>query len=295
MASLAFSSPRADRPHRRSKGGETFRRLLTHLILLAGGLIWVYPFLWMLGSSFKSPLGFFAEGLSVIPKEFLWQNYVEAWNAASFGQYFLNTVIISVGTVFFTLAIASMAGYILARKKFPGKMVVISFIVITLFLPSGYTILPIYDLIIRLGLIEQPLIAVMLVETAGGLVFPTFLLMGYFSTLDRELEEAALIDGANFHQLFWRVMLPLATPMLATVGLFTFISSWNNFFIPLVFTAADSSTSTLAVGMYSFVGNHSTNWTEMSAAAVISLVPIMLVFVFLQRYFINAIAGAIKG
>jgi ABC-type glycerol-3-phosphate transport system permease component len=293
MAITTLSSRGA--PRRFSKQGQNLRHLLTHLILLIGGLIWVYPFLWMVGSSLKSPEGFFNEGINIIPKDFVWSNYPNAWDVGSFGQYFFNTVFVTLGTVILTLLFSSMAGYTLARRKFPGKAAIIGLIALTLFLPSGYTIIPVYDLIQRLGLLDSPLIAIIVVQTSGGLVFSTFLFMGYFSTINRELEEAAVVDGASFNQLFWLVMFPLATPMLATVGLFTFIGSWNNFFVPLVFTFAEPAMRTLSVGMYAFVGQNSTNWTYVCAGAVISLLPIMLVFIFLQRYFINAIAGTIKG
>ncbi|HEX4205847.1 MAG TPA: carbohydrate ABC transporter permease [Ktedonobacteraceae bacterium] len=293
MAIIASSSPGTS--SRRVKPGLKLRRLPVHIVLLAGGLIWVFPFLWMLGSSLKSPAGFFNEGLNIIPKEFVWSNYINAWNVGSFGQYFFNTVFVTVSTVILTLVFSAMAGYTLARGKFPGKAAILGAIAITLFLPHGYTIIPVYDLIQRLGLIDSPLIAIILVQTGGSLVFSTFLLMGYFNTIDRELEEAAVIDGAGFNQLFWRVMFPLATPMLATVGLFSFIGAWNDFFVPLVFTFAQPAMRTLSVGMYAFVGENSTNWTYLCAGAVITLAPIMLVFVFLQRYFISAIAGAIKG
>lgn len=288
-------SPAPTRSPRRVKPGQKSRHLPIHILLLAGGLIWVYPFLWMLGSSLKSPSGFFNEGLSVIPKELVWSNYSNAWNVGSFGQYFFNTAFVTVITVILTLACSSMAGYILARKKFPGKGLIVGIIALTLFLPQGYTIIPLYDLVQRLGLIDTPLIAIILIQTAGGLIFSTFLFMGYFSSIDRDLEEAAIIDGASFHQLFWRVMLPLAGPMLATVGLFSFIGSWNAFLVPLVFTFAQPGMRTLAVGMYAFVGENSTNWTYLCAGSVITLGPIMLVFILLQRHFVNAFQGAIKG
>jgi len=270
------------------------RRLLLHLILLAGGLIWVYPFLWTLGSSLKSPGGFFDEGLNVVPKEFLWSNYVNAWNEASFGQFLFNTLFTTVLTTVSILLFSSMAGFVLARKQFPGKKAVIGIILITIFLPRGYTIIPVYDIIQRLNLLDT-LWSIILVQTAGGLIFPTALFMGYFSSMDRDLEDAARVDGAGFNQLFWRVMLPLAAPMLATVALFAFIGSWNDFFVPLVFTLGRPELHTLTVGMFAFIAQNSTNWTYLCAGSVIALAPIMLVFVFLQRYFISAIAGAVKA
>jgi ABC-type glycerol-3-phosphate transport system permease component len=279
---------------RRYKLNRKIGHLLIHLALIAGGLIWVYPFLWTLGSSLKSPSGFFDEGLNVIPKEFEWSNYVNAWNEASFGQYFFNTVFISVCTVVLTLMFTSMAGYVLARRSFPGKKIIIGLIALTLFLPQGYTIIPVFDIIQRLGLLNT-LWAIILVQTAGGMIFSTFLFMGYFTTMNHELEDAARVDGAGFNQLFWRVMFPLSGPMLATVALFTFIGSWNSFFVPLVFTLAQPNLRTLAVGMYAFIGLNSTNWTYLCAGSVITLAPIMLVFVLLQRYFVNGIAGAVKA
>lgn len=269
-------------------------KLILHAVLLIGGFFWVYPFLWALGSSFKSPVGFFDEGLNIIPKELEWFNYVDAWTRATFGEYFLNTVFITAVTVIFTLMFTAMAGFVLARTRFPGKKILLVLIAITVFLPHGYTIVPIFDLIQRIGLLDT-LWAVIVVETAGNMVFSTFLFMGYFTTMDREMEDAARVDGASFHQLFWLVMLPLARPMLATIGLFTFIGSWNNFLIPLVFTLGNSDLRTLPVGMYAFISQASTDWTQLCAASMMSLVPTILVFVFAQRHVINAVAGAVKA
>jgi ABC-type glycerol-3-phosphate transport system permease component len=267
---------------------------LTHIILLVCGVIWMYPFLWMLGSSLKTNTDFFDQGLNIFPHQIEWSNYPNAWNEASFGQYFLNTVIVASLTVLLVLLFTAMAGYTLALTNFPGKKPLLGLIALTLFLPHGYTILPVFDIIQRLGLLNT-LTSIILVQTAGGMVFSTFLFMGYFSSMDREIEDAARVDGANFNQRFWMVMFPLAGPMQATVALFTFIGAWNSFFIPLVFTLGVPELRTLAVGMYAFIGENSTNWTYLAAGSVITLGPIMLVFVLLQRYFINGVAGAVKS
>lgn len=292
MATLASPSLRSS-ASRKSKQRRRFIMVLTNLILLAGGILWMYPFLWTLGSSFKSVDGFFNEGLNIIPREFEWSNYVNAWNEASFGQYFFNTVFVTILTVIFTTLFTAMAGYVLARRSFPGKRLVIGLVAITLFLPHGYTIIPVFDIIQRLDLLNT-LWSIIIVQTAGGMVFSTFSFIGYFTSIERELEDAARVDGAGFHQVFWQVMLPLAGPMLATVALFTFIGTWNSFFIPLVFTLAQPDLQTLAVGMFAFIGQNSTQWTYLCAGSVITLAPIMLVFILLQRYFINGVAGAIK-
>jgi ABC-type glycerol-3-phosphate transport system permease component len=268
--------------------------LLVHVILLVGGFFWVYPFLWAVASSLRSQAGFIDEGLGLIPKELDWQNYVDAWTGASFSSYFLNSVIITACTVAGTLLLTSMSGYALARSSFPGKRAILLVIVITLFLPRGYTIIPVYDLITRLHLLNT-LWSVVVVQVAGGMVFNTFLFMGYFITIARELDEAAQVDGAGFNRIYWYVMLPLARPMLATLGLFAFIGSWNDFFTPLVFTLGQPQLRTLPVGLYAFVSQTSTNWTALCAGSIITLAPIVLVFVFAQRHVIDAVAGAVKG
>ena len=270
------------------------RRLATHAILLAVGFVWVYPFLWALASSFKSQAGFIDEGLSIIPRELDWLNYLRAWNGANFATYFLNTVLISAFTVVLTLLFTSMAGFALARTSFPGKRILLVIIVVTFFLPRGYTIVPVYDIVQHLGLLNT-LASVILVQVASGMVFNTFLFMGYFTTVAKELEEAARVDGASFNQAFWYVMLPLARPMLATLGLFTFIHSWNAFLTPLVFTLGQPQLRTLAVGLYAFISQTSTDWTSLCAGSIISLAPIIVVFVVAQRHIVDAIAGAVKG
>jgi len=290
MAVLVSRAPvRRRTPVRRIAGVS-----VTHLLLLGGGLLWLFPFLWTLGSSFKSPEAFFDKGLNPLPDGVHAANYGSAWEEASFGDYFVNTVLVAGGAVVLTLLATSMAGYVLARTNFPGKKLCIGLISVTLFLPHGYTIIPIFDIVRGLGLLNT-LWAVIIVQSSSGLVFATFLFMGYFSTMDREIEDAAKVDGASFHQTFWRVMLPVSGPMIATVGLFTCISAWNSFFIPLVFTLSKPELRTMPVGMYSFLGENSTDWTFLCAGSVISLVPIVVIFLVLQRYFVNGIAGAVKG
>ncbi|MGW1346953.1 carbohydrate ABC transporter permease [Kribbella sp. NPDC002412] len=266
---------------------------MTHVALLVSGLAWLYPLFWALGSSLKSDDEFFGRGLNPMPSQFLWSNYLDAWREASFGRYFMNTFLITLGTVVVTLVVTSAAGYVLARTRFPGRGFCLGLVSATLFLPHGYTIIPVFELMQRLHLLNS-LWAVIIVQASGGVVFGTFLFMGYFMAIDRELEDAAQVDGANFHQTFARIMLPLSGPMLATVGLFTAITAWNSFFIPLVFTLGRPELRTLAIGMYAFIGENSTEWTLLCAGTVITLAPIVLLFLLLQRFFVNGLAGAVK-
>lgn len=268
--------------------------LLVHAVLIGLGFLYMYPFLWILASSFKEPSEFFRSGLSLIPQHLSLDNYVYAWQAGGFSTYFLNTVVVAVATTALVILLTSMAGYVLSKTSFPGKRVILGGMVALMFLPGGYTIIPTFDLVQKLGLLNT-LWSIILVQAAGGLIFNTLLFIGFFATIGKEVEEAALVDGANLPQTYWHIMLPMARPMIATVGLFQFMSNWNSFWIPLVFTLGNSSLRTLAVGMYAFVGENSTGWTYVAAGAVMSILPIMTVFFFLQRFFIEAVAGAIKG
>jgi ABC-type glycerol-3-phosphate transport system permease component len=271
-----------------------FLRIAFHIALAVSGFFYMYPFAWMLSGSLKSQPDLLGSGLNLWPQRLVWGNYVQAWQRARFGIYFRNTVFVTVMTTLIVVALTSLAGYALARSDFPGKKFAVGSILVTMFLPRGYTVVPIFELVKRLGLLNT-LWAVVLVNAATAMVFNTFLFVGYFATLPRELEEAATIDGASFPRIYWRIALPLAKPMIGTVALFEFIDNWNSFFIPLVFTLGRPDLRTVVVGMYAFVGQHSTDWTLMYAAATMSLLPTMIVFFLLQRLFVEGVAGAIRG
>jgi ABC-type glycerol-3-phosphate transport system permease component len=271
-----------------------FSRTLFHIALAVCGFFYMYPFLWMLSASVKTRTEFFGSGLRLLPQRIVWQNYVEAWQTAKFGIYFKNSVFVTITATLIVVFLTSMAGYALSRSHFPGRKLIIGTILITMFLPKGYTIIPIFEFVKNLRLLNT-LWAVILVNAATEMVFGTFLFIGYFRTLPRELEEAATIDGASFPHLYWRIAIPLAKPMLGTVALFEFIDAWNSFFIPLVFTLGMPDLRTVTVGMYAFMGQHSTNWTAMCAAATISLLPTMILFFVMQRLFVKGVTGAIRG
>lgn len=266
----------------------------THIILIVLGVLWMYPFLWMVSAAFKTTAEMFGGGLNLIPNEIIFDNFVRAWKVAKFRIYFFNTVTVTVSVVVMVLAWTSMTGYACGRYNFPGRKIFMGAIVVTLFLPTGYTIIPVFEMMKRLKLLDT-LWAVILGEAGGGHVLFILLFSGFFQSLPNDLEDAARIDGAGFVRTFWSVMLPLAKPILATATIMQFMWSWNSFFMPLVFTLSKPELRTLGVGMYAFVTEHTTDWTGMAAAATISLMPIITVFLILQRYFVEGVAGAIKG
>jgi raffinose/stachyose/melibiose transport system permease protein len=259
--------------------------------LLAICLVWIYPLLWMIGASLKANAEVFGTGLfgSVLHLE----NYTRAWNEAHVGRYFFNTVFVTATSIVITVTVVAMMGYVLGRYRFPGKRIVIALFAVVIFLPEGYTIIPIVDLLSKLGL-GSSLWGLTLAESGGAHVISTLLFAGYFARLPNELEEAARMDGAGFFRIFWRVYLPLAKPVVAVAVILQFMHSWNDFLLPLVQTLTRPELRTLAVGMYAFQSEQFTDWSGMMAAATIGLLPIVVLFLFLQRYFVEGVAGAVK-
>ncbi|MVA74459.1 ABC transporter permease subunit [Auraticoccus sp. F435] len=279
-------------PRRRSP--RRLRLWLATVLLLAVAAVWVYPFAWVVSASLKDQLEVFTAGLDLVPESPQWGNYARAWVDADFAGYMLNTVLVTVGTVAVVVIRCAMAGYVLARYDFLGRKAVLLVLVVTLFVPAGYTIIPVVELTQQLGLLNS-LTGMVVALSGGGHVAAVLLYMGYFRGIPRELEEAAVIDRAGFFTIFTRVMLPLAGPVTATVVVLTFLATWNAFFLPLVFTFSRPELRTLSVGMQAFVGQNSVDWPGMAAAGTISLLPIVALFLVLQRYFFDGIAGAVKS
>jgi raffinose/stachyose/melibiose transport system permease protein len=257
-------------------------------------LVWIYPFIWVLAASLKDQMEVFTSGLDLWPRKFVWQNYARAWTDAHFSTYMVNTIVVTVATVVVVIIRCAMAGYVLARFTFIGHRVVLGILVGTLFVPVGYTIIPVVEVTRQLGLLNTHA-GMILALSGGGQVASVLLYMGYFRGIPTEIEEAAKLDGAGFLRTFLQVMLPLSGPVTATVLVLTVLDTWNAFFLPLVFTFSRPDLRTLSVGMQAFVGQSSTDWSGMAAAATMSILPILLLFLFLQRYFFDGIAGAVKS
>jgi len=272
--------------------GSQLRATITSLILTPICFLWIYPFLWVVSASVKTNAQIFS-GPGLIPSELHLENFSRAWTQAHIGQYFLNTTIIAVSATAIVVVTTGMMGYALGRYDFPGKKPILAVFVATIFLPEGYTIIPIFDLIDRLHL-NNNLLGVILAESGGAHVIYILLFAGFFSQLPTELEESAIMDGATFPRVFGQIMLPLAMPVVVTTIILEFERSWNSFFLPLVLTLSRPNLRTLGVGMFAFQGEFFTDISGMAAAATVTLVPIVAVFLLLQRYFVEGIAGAVK-
>ncbi|GGP13955.1 carbohydrate ABC transporter permease [Oceanobacillus neutriphilus] len=266
---------------------------MTHTLLIVFGIIWIYPFIWMISSSFKTNSTFLTSGINPLPENIHWDNYIRAWEVANFSGYFLNSVIITLSTVLIVITLSCLTGYALGRVKFPGRKVIITIVVALMFIPSGYTIIPLYELMKMLGLSDS-IFGVVLAESSGAHILFILLFAAFFSRVPQEVEDSAAIDGAGFFRTFAKIVLPTAKPVIATAAIMQFVWTWSSFLVPLVLTLNSPELRTLAVGMLSFVGRYQTDWTGMAAGASISLVPVILIFIVMQRYFIEGISGSVK-
>jgi ABC-type glycerol-3-phosphate transport system permease component len=263
------------------------RRFLAYAILCIAAGVFLLPLFWMLSSSLKPEWQVLANPPVWLPNPPRWENYREALTYLPFGRYAVNTLIISLGAIVGHLLSCTLVAYAFARLRAPGKNFLFLLVLSTLMLPYPVTMVPLFALFNQLGWINTflPLI----VPAFFGNAFYIFLLRQYFLTLPPELEDAARIDGANTLQILWRVILPISTPALATVVIFTFQATWNDFLQPLIYLQ-DQSLYTLTLGLNFFRGSFQVNWAYLMAASLVVVLPVVLVFFLAQRLFIQGIA-----
>jgi multiple sugar transport system permease protein len=265
-----------------------------HLLLSAGAVAMVLPFIWMVSTSFKELAQVFVYPPEWIPNPFVWQNYPKAMTAVPFGRWFLNSLVIAMLVTVGQLLTCSLAGFTFARMRFPGKNVLFLVYLGTMMIPHHVTIIPVFVMMNALGLVNTfyPLIIPGLASAWG-----TFLFRQFFLTLPQELEDAAKIDGSSFFRIYTQIFMPLAKPVLATLGVFTFMGSWNDFLGPLIFLQSKEY-KTLTIGLLQFRADFQGmgNWPVMMAGVVISVLPVLIAFVIGQKYFVRGIAlTGIKG
>ncbi len=259
----------------------SFRYKLTiYIILLAGSVLMVAPLYWSFITSLKSPVDAFDERWLLAANRIYWQNYVEVVKLLPFGRFFLNSLFIAASITILQVLTSSLAAYAFARLRFPGRDRLFLIYLATLMVPGQVTIIPLYFIIKYFGWIDQ----------YPGVIFPaaftafgTFLLRQFFMTIPRDLEDAAFIDGASRFAVYWKIILPLSLPALATLGIFVFINSWNDFFWPFI-VLSDTQKLTLPVGLTKLVTAHTSDWTRLMAGTMIALLPALIVYVIFQRF-----------
>jgi multiple sugar transport system permease protein len=280
---------------RRKKGQQAIGSFLVFATLTAGGLVVMLPFFWMLSTAFKRAEEVYLSPPVWIPNPPQLINFWTALTRVPFHIYAANTFIIVVLVMIGTLLSASFSAYGFARLRAPGKDLIFMLVLATLMLPGAVTLVPTYLMFNALGWVNTflPLI----VPAFFGNAFYIFLLRQFYMSLPRELEEAATIDGANVYRIWWHIILPLSKPVLATVAVFTFVGTYNDFFTPLIYLA-DEDKRTIAVALSYFQGSPriGPQMHLMMAAVTVSMLPPLLLFMFAQRYFVRGIVmSGIKG
>lgn len=265
----------------------------TYLLLSAIALVMLFPLLWLVGTSFKSPTeDIFSFPPQLIPQEPTLNNFVTVWQTYPFADYLLNSAIVAIFTVGLNLLFCALAAYPLARLNFKGRKLLFTLIVATIVIPFQIVMIPLYILVVNLGL-RNTYLGVILPNLASA--FGIFLLRQAFAAVPTELEEAARMDGCSELGIWWHIMLPAIRPALVTLAIFVFIAAWSDFLWPLIVLDRPEY-YTLPLGVATLAGTFSLDWRLIAAGSVISIAPIILLFMFVQRYIIPTDVGSgVKG
>lgn len=264
-----------------------------YTIIILGAVSMIAPFLWMIGVSFMTDSQIFAFPPTFIPEPFVWNNYSDVFSKMPIGRYFLNSIFVALVTTVFQVLFSSMAGYTFARSRFKGRDLLFFIFLVTMMIPPQVNIIPLFFVMRELHWIDTYQ-ALILPGIFGG--FGVFLMRQWFLGMSKEIEDAARIDGCNVLEIFFKIALPLSIPALVTLGLFTFITTWNSFMWPLIVTNSPDIT-TLPVALSQFKGSfrETVQWGDLMACSVILSIPVIVVFLLGKKYFINdMLAGAVK-
>lgn len=257
-----------------------------NLALLLGILITIIPFLWMISTSIKSPGEVFVYPPKLFPEQPTLQHYIELFKGVKFLVHFKNSVIVTGSILIISLFLNSLAGFAFAKYKFPGKEKIFTLLLATMMIPGQMTMIPIFLMLKNLGLLNTYF---GLICTSATSVFGIFLVRQFMLTIPDDLIEAARIDGCNEFQIYYKIMLPLSKPILATLGIFTFMGSWNDFLWPLIVMIKEEM-YTLTVALATLNSRYATEYGLLMAGATVVIIPVLIVFFIGQRYIIRSIA-----
>lgn len=280
--------------HRRP--GQGIGMIATYLVLAIGAVVFLLPFFWMIGTSLKTQPEVYTFPPTFIPKTFHWQNFPDGWTHENtqFPRWTANTLVITFGAMAGILLSSSLCAYGFARLNFPGRNFWFMLVLASIMLPGPVTLIPLYVGYQRIGWLDtlKPLI---IPAWFGGGAFNIFLLRQFFMGIPLELEEAMIVDGAGRFRIWWQLFLPLSKPALATIAVFTFQGTWNDFYGPLIFLTSRSK-YTLALGINTFKGLYATQIPMMMAMSFLMVIPMIIVFFFAQKLMIRGVVlSGIKG
>ena len=267
--------------------------LFANLVLIFFAVLWVMPFVTIVLSATRTQGDLISHGVFSIPSSIRWANFSDAWATGGFTQYFKNSLILILVKVPLGLLIASLAAYPLAKMRFRGRSAIFIFFLLGLAVPVQVTLQPLLVMMNHLG-IANSIAALIPPYLAFGMPFQIFVMRGFFRLLPTELVEAARVDGASNAVIFFRIMLPLSLPPLATLAIIDTLATWNEFLIALVLISEQSS-RTVPVGLLQFQGQFNSQYTLLMAGVLISILPVLVMFIFLQRYFVAGLTGGVKG
>ncbi len=259
--------------------------IVLHAALIAGSIVMLLPFVWMLSTSLKRPPEIFTYPPVWIPSEIAWDNYAKTVSVMPFGRFYLNSLIVTASVTMLQILVSSLAAFAFARLRFRGRDALFLLYLATLMIPFQVTMIPNFIVVRTLGWYDT--YQALILPTAFS-AFSTFLLRQYFLGIPRDLDEAARMDGASSFQIWWRVILPLSGPVLAALAIFVSLNSWNDFLWPLIITNS-LEMRTLPVGLSTFQGQFKVEWHLLMAGSVIAMLPVLVVYIFAQRWFIKGI------
>jgi multiple sugar transport system permease protein len=267
------------------------KKFLIYFILTVGAILMMGPFLWMVISSFKSQSEVLMIPPKWIPSTLNFKNYSEAWTSAPFARYFLNSIFVTIANTILSVITSALAGYAFAIFRFKGKDLLFLLFLGTMMIPMEVTLIPNYFILKNLGWLDT---FFALIVPWSASVFGIFLMRQFFKSLPKELFESASIDGCTHWQILWKIVFPISKPVFISVGLFSMIGSWNAFLWPLIMTSSEAM-RTIPVGLSTFTSEFGTRFHLMMAAATFTTVPIIIVYLFAQKYFVEGIAtGGMK-
>ncbi|MFA6093688.1 MAG: carbohydrate ABC transporter permease [Elusimicrobiota bacterium] len=262
-----------------------------YLFLLVSTAITLFPFLWMISTSVKSPGEIFTRTPTLIPHVWTWEHYRNLFAALDMTRHVLNSLIFSVGVTVLSVLFNAMAAYAFAKLRFPGREKLFALLLATMMIPGQVTMLPVFIILKSLGLLNT---YAGLILPGSAAVFAIFMLRQFMMDIPEEILEAARVDGCSETAIFFRIMLPLCRPVIATLAIFSFIGSWNEFLWPLIIMLREDR-YTLPVALANLNGQYNTDWGLLMAGAVVVVIPAILVFLLAQKHYIQGIAaGAVK-
>lgn len=277
-----------------SKRSRFFGSLARYIALLLLASVVVVPILWMVSTAFKTEPQTYLPDPTWIPQPISTEAFEKFWNIYDFGKMTMNSFITCVFSTIICVAASCLSGYGITRYNFRGKKMYMGFLLVTQMFPSVMMVVPFYAILTRYNL-NNTLAGLIIVYAATNIAFCTWMMVSYFKTIPMELDEAARIDGANAFKTFWRVVLPLTLPGIASVAIFTFINGWNEYMYSAVLISKDAL-KTLTVGIVSLNTQYQVKWNDLMAASCFSCLPLIVIFVCFQRYFIAGMtSGAVKS